>query len=110
MLAFLPHRAEDCVIVLAPVLMAVLLFAVPFLSNRGERSWRRRPWAPVLVIFIGTCLAVLWLEGERESWTPDFAAKPLPDSIVGAGAVVTKSLPPRAVAMGVPARVVRLRE
>ena len=32
------------------------------------------------------------------------------DSIVGAGAVVTKSLPPRAVAMGVPARVVRLRE
>lgn len=32
------------------------------------------------------------------------------DSIIGAGAVVTKSIPARAVAVGVPARVVRMRE
>ena len=32
------------------------------------------------------------------------------DTIVGAGAVVTKSLPDRVVAVGVPARIVRSRE
>lgn len=32
------------------------------------------------------------------------------DSIIGAGAVVTKSIPARAIALGVPAQVVRMRE
>jgi acetyltransferase-like isoleucine patch superfamily enzyme len=32
------------------------------------------------------------------------------DSIIGAGAVVTKSIPERAIAVGVPARVIKMRE
>lgn len=83
-LALLPHRAEDVLMVLAPLLVFVGLFAVPFLSNRGERSWRRRPWAPVLVLFILTCVGVLWIAGERESWSPAFDAPPLTPAIIGA--------------------------
>ena len=83
-LALLPPRAEDAVILLAPLLGALALFAVPAVSNRGERSWRRRPVAVVGVIFIAMCIGVLWRAGVREAWTPDFAAQPLPDHIIGA--------------------------
>ncbi len=83
-LALVPHRAEDYVILLAPALIGLALFAVPFLNNRGERSWRRRPWAVVTVITVGTCIGVLWLAGVREGWTPNFDAKPLPAAVIGA--------------------------
>ncbi|MGD0536521.1 MAG: cytochrome b N-terminal domain-containing protein [Verrucomicrobiota bacterium] len=82
-LALVPHRAEDYVILLAPALMGLALFSVPFLNNRGERSWRRRPWAVVTIVFAGTCIGVLWLAGAREDWTPNFAVKPLPATVIG---------------------------
>jgi ubiquinol-cytochrome c reductase cytochrome b subunit len=82
-LALLPHAAEDYVILLAPVMAGLVLLSVPFISNKGERSWRRRPWAPLTVLFIVTCIAVLWQAGIRERWTPDFSVKPLSDQIIG---------------------------
>ena len=82
-LALLPPRAEDVVMILAPLLGALALFAVPFVSNRGERSWRRRPWAVVLVLLLVTGQAVLWRAGVRESWTPKFNAQPLDETIIG---------------------------
>ena len=44
-LALLPPGIEDYVIFLGPLMLGGLLIAVPFISNRGERSPRRRPWA-----------------------------------------------------------------
>ncbi len=82
-LALLPHAAEDYVMVLAPLLVGLLLLSPPFLSNRGERSMRRRPWAPLLVLFALTCIGVLWRAGARERWMPDFAALPLTTESVG---------------------------
>ena len=58
------------------------------------------------------------LNGERQvrigagSWIGEAAvvmADVGPDTVVGAGAVVTRPLPPRCVAAGVPARVLRIR-
>jgi ubiquinol-cytochrome c reductase cytochrome b subunit len=82
-LALLPPRAEDAVMILAPLLGGLALLSVPFISNHGERSWRRRPGAVVLVIFIATCIGVLWRAGVREEWTPNFDAQPLPAKIIG---------------------------
>ena len=82
-LALLPPRAEDAVMILAPLLGALVLFAVPFLSNRGERSWRRRPGAVMVVVFLATCLGVLWRAGVHEEWTPNFDVQPLPETIIG---------------------------
>jgi ubiquinol-cytochrome c reductase cytochrome b subunit len=81
-LAMAPQNLENVIIVLGPLLFGAFILLVP-LANRGERSFRRRPWAPMLVIFIWTTIAVFWLAGERADWSPDFTAKPLPATVVG---------------------------
>jgi ubiquinol-cytochrome c reductase cytochrome b subunit len=82
-LALLPHKAESYVMILAPLVGGLVLFLVPFLSNRGERSWRRRPWAPAIVAFIVMCVGVLWHQGVEAPWSPDFSARPLTEQIIG---------------------------
>jgi len=82
-LALLPHHAENYVIVLAPIAAGALLLAVPFLSNHGERSWRRRPLAVMIVVFILTSIGVLTRAGVEENWSPKFKADPLTADVIG---------------------------
>ena len=84
LLALSPHKAEDCVIILFPVCVAVALLAVPFVMNRGERSIRRRPWAVAIVVLALASTTALTIEAFKEPWTPDFSAEPLTASIIGA--------------------------
>lgn len=84
LLALLPHEAEDWVIIGFPLLVVVILLAVPFLNNRGERSYRRRPWAVGIVIFILAFVGALWVKGVQEVWTPKFTAVPLTPKVIGA--------------------------
>jgi len=83
-LALLPHQAESYVIILAPLFGVLILLAVPFISNKGERSLRRRPWAALIVIFIVVCIGALWRAGVHANWSPRFDARPLPAAIIGA--------------------------
>jgi ubiquinol-cytochrome c reductase cytochrome b subunit len=89
LLALVPNNLETLVIVLGPLVFGAFLLLVP-LFNRGERSFRRRPWAPLLVVFIWTTIGVFWYAGGRADWSPDFSAPPLP-------AAVVSGLPPDAV-------------
>ena len=84
LLALLPHALENYFIVLGPLVFIALLMVPPLFFNKGERSPWRRPWAILLVIAIWTTIGTLWVEGQRSPWSPDFSAKPLPASIVGA--------------------------
>jgi ubiquinol-cytochrome c reductase cytochrome b subunit len=84
LLAMLPHKAEDYVIILFPLCIVFGLLIVPFLSNQGERSPRRRPWAVAIVAFVVTCIGALTIEGFREPWTPNFDATKLTPQIIGA--------------------------
>ncbi|HET8622658.1 MAG TPA: cytochrome b N-terminal domain-containing protein, partial [Gemmatimonadales bacterium] len=79
-LAFTPHQWETFVIVVAPLLFGAILLLVP-LFNTGQRSVSHRPWAPLLVLMIVTVIAAFWAAGTRASWSPDFAAKPLPAAL-----------------------------
>jgi ubiquinol-cytochrome c reductase cytochrome b subunit len=82
LLALAPNNLESAIIVLGPLVFGAALVLVP-LFNRGHRNMRRRPWAPLLVVFIWTTIAIFWVAGERADWSPDFAAQPLPASVVG---------------------------
>jgi ubiquinol-cytochrome c reductase cytochrome b subunit len=80
-LAFTPNHLETIVIVLGPLLFGAILLLLP-ISNKGERSVRRRPWAWLLVAFIWITIASFWVAAQRADWSPNFAATPLPASVV----------------------------
>ena len=80
--ALMPRQIESLVMFLAPLLIGFFLFAMPFLSNSGERSPIRRPWSVAGVVLILLSVAALWFVGNRAPWSPRFDAKPLSDNIV----------------------------
>ena len=83
-LALLPHGTEKYFMVFGPLLAGIILIALPFVSNRGERSPRRRPWAVVAVIMTVLMIVTLWVAGAKSPWSPNFNAPPLSASVVGA--------------------------
>jgi len=83
-LALIPPSFETWVILLAPLLIGGFLLSAPFLSNRGERSARKRPWAVGIVVSGVLMVGSLWLLGARSPWSPNFDALPLSADIVGA--------------------------
>jgi ubiquinol-cytochrome c reductase cytochrome b subunit len=83
-LALLPHGTEKYFMVFGPVLAGIILLGLPFISNRGERSPRRRPWAVAAVLITVVMMATLWVAGAKSPWSPNFNAQPLTPSIVGA--------------------------
>ncbi len=83
-LALLPGGFEPFVIVLGPILFGVLLFLLPLVGNRGERSPWRRPWAIAVVVMVVLIIGTLWVAGERAPWSPNFTAQALPAQVVQA--------------------------
>jgi ubiquinol-cytochrome c reductase cytochrome b subunit len=83
-LALCPPSLETVVILAAPLVIGALLFSAPLLSNKGERSPRRRPWAIGLVVVTVLMVGSLWIVGARSDWSPNFAAAPLTAETIGA--------------------------
>ena len=84
MLALLPHALENYVMVVAPVLIILVLIAVPLVSSLGERHPARRPLGVAAVIFIAFGLGAMSLAGKNADWSPRFSAAPLTADIIGA--------------------------
>jgi ubiquinol-cytochrome c reductase cytochrome b subunit len=83
--ALLPPYMETALILTAPVLLIALAFLLPFYSNVGEKSWKRRPGAWVLVIMVFLILGVLGWLGTYSPWSPDMTAwsgAPVPEHLV----------------------------
>lgn len=83
-LALLPHQLESYVMVLFPLLVGAALIALPLFFNRGERSMRKRPWAPILVLSLLAAMFALTNAGFKAPWSPRFDADPLTEQIIGA--------------------------
>lgn len=75
--ALMPPSIESYVILLGPILVIFGLLALPFFSNKGERSPIKRPWAILgsicVVVFVFSLLSI----GLKKPWSPDFNAAPL---------------------------------
>ena len=85
--ALLPPYMETALILTAPVLLIAAAFLLPFYSNVGEKSWKRRPGAWVLVIVVFLFLGVLGWLGTYSPWSPDMNAwsgAPVPEHLVKA--------------------------
>lgn len=81
-LALMPTWAETYVIVAAPILGIIGLIAVPFISNRGERSPSRRPWTIAIVGLSLILVTVLVQEGDKANWSPNLAPQPIPARVM----------------------------
>jgi ubiquinol-cytochrome c reductase cytochrome b subunit len=68
--ALLPPYTETVLILTAPVIGILLLFAVPFIAGTGEKSWRRRPMAVIGVTLVFLTLATLTWLGLSSPWSP----------------------------------------
>jgi len=84
LLALMPHSLENYFMVLTPLLIGLVLFSVPLVSNRGERHPARRPLAVGVVVFVFSAIAALTVAGYHESWSPRIDAAPLTADIIGA--------------------------
>lgn len=75
--ALMPPKIESYMIIIGPMLTIIILLALPFMSNTGERHPIRRPWA----VFGSTCVIIfvfaLFLLGEKAPWSPRFKSQPL---------------------------------
>jgi ubiquinol-cytochrome c reductase cytochrome b subunit len=76
--ALMPPAIESWVIFLAPPLIVIFLLILPFVSNKGERSPIKRPWAVFGVICVAIFMTCLLVIGYKAPWSPVFDAKPLP--------------------------------
>lgn len=68
--ALLPPYTETFLMLVGPAVGIAILFMVPFLSNTGEKSVRRRPWAAISVVLIMLTLSVLAYLGTFTPWSP----------------------------------------
>lgn len=81
LLAIIPPEIENWAIIGTPLVAAVVLIALPFVANQGERSPTRRPWAVAIAGLTVLGIAVLVAAGYQAPWSPDTAVGPLPASV-----------------------------
>jgi len=72
--ALLPPYMESFLMLAGPPVLILLAVALPFYSNLGEKSFKRRPGAWVLVIMVFLMLGVLAWLGTFSPWSPHMSA------------------------------------
>jgi len=70
LLALVPPRMEEVILLIGPVVAIGLLLALPFLAGTGEKHWRRRPVAVLGVILIVLTVVTLAALGLIVPWSP----------------------------------------
>lgn len=85
-LALIPPASEPYIIIGAPLLLGVVLFLLPVLANKGERSPWRRPWSMMAAVLIVMLIVSFWIVGLIEPWKPRLYVQPLQAQAVNVSA------------------------
>jgi ubiquinol-cytochrome c reductase cytochrome b subunit len=84
-LAYLPPSLETPFILIVPVLGICALLALPLLAGEGEKSWRRRPVAILLLVTVAVSLGVFTHLGTFTPWSPimdAWSSDPVPPKMI----------------------------
>lgn len=73
-LSLLPAYMETFLVLVLPVLAIAILVLLPFYSGTGEKSYRRRPMAVVMVLLLLTTVGLLAYAGTFTPWSPHMEA------------------------------------
>ncbi len=55
-LSLLPPQLETPALLIGPAIALVVLLALPFVSGEGEKSWKRRPIAVLIILLVAVTL------------------------------------------------------
>ncbi len=72
--ALMPDWMETPALLGGPVIIGLVLLALPFFNGTGEKSWRRRPVAVMTVLLTYLSLGLLTYLGQTSPWSPDMNA------------------------------------
>ena len=73
-LALLPAELETPLILIVPGIAIAALLLLPFISGTGEKSWKRRPFAVLVVVFLVSGFLALTCLGLQPAWSPSMTA------------------------------------
>ncbi len=68
--SLLPPASETAIMLITPAIGVLILIAVPFLSNSGERAPSRRPGMVLVAVFVVMAIVALTYEGVTSPWSP----------------------------------------
>jgi len=72
--ALLPPKLETPLILISPIVVVVLLLALPLYAGQGEKHWSRRPVAVLTLMVIVVAIAIFTRLGQTEPWSPHMQA------------------------------------
>ena len=72
--ALMPEYMETFGLLVVPPVVILILFALPFFNNTGEKSWRRRPVAMLTVVLTYLVMGILTYLGYTSPWSPQMNA------------------------------------
>ncbi len=70
LLAFLPPQMETPALLIGPVVILAWLILLPFFAGEGEKSWKRRPIAVVIILLAAVSLGTLTHLAGYTPWSP----------------------------------------
>ncbi len=73
-LSFLPPSMETPALLIGPVVVILGLLLLPFVFGEGEKSWRRRPMAVLIVLLVAVALGTFTRLAEHTPWSPEMDA------------------------------------
>ncbi|MSR44792.1 MAG: c-type cytochrome [Phycisphaerales bacterium] len=68
--SLLPPSSETAIMLIAPAVGVLILVALPFMSNSGERAPSKRPAMVLIALVTVMAIAALTWEGTTSSWSP----------------------------------------
>lgn len=72
--ALMPDWMETPALLGGPLIIGLVLLALPFFNGTGEKSWRRRPVAVLTVVLTYVSLGLLTYLGQTSPWSPEMDA------------------------------------
>jgi ubiquinol-cytochrome c reductase cytochrome b subunit len=84
-LALLPPQMETILLLVGPAIAIGVLILLPLFSGTGEKSWRRRPVAVLLVLLIIVSWASFTQLGTYAPWSPQmdaWSSAPVPPNLL----------------------------
>src|SRR5262245_15314167 len=80
-LSLLPSSLETPAMLIGPAIAILVLLALPFVSGEGEKSWRRRPVAVLIVLLAAVSFVTLTNVARHAPWSPvmdAWSGEPIP--------------------------------